>query len=121
MPIRLKRVYEAADEADGRRLLVDRFWPRGLSKDVLRIDDWRRQAAPSPGLCKWFGHDPARWDEFKDRYFRELAERPAIVENLVAECRAGPVTLVFAARDPDHNNAVALKEHLEDRMRRSRA
>lgn len=118
MPIHLKRAYEAADEADGRRLLVDRIWPRGISRDALRLDDWVKEAAPSVGLRKWFDHDPAKWDEFKDRYFRELAKRPRIVEDLLAQCRAGPVTLIFGARNSDCNNAVALKEYLERRIRR---
>jgi uncharacterized protein YeaO (DUF488 family) len=111
--VRLKRAYDAAAKSDGGRVLVDRLWPRGVSKDELRLDDWLKEVAPSTGLRKWFGHDPAKWGAFKARYFRELDEQSEAVERLLARGRAGTVTLVFGAKDVDHNDAVALKEYLD--------
>jgi uncharacterized protein YeaO (DUF488 family) len=111
--VRLKRAYDSAAESDGRRVLVDRLWPRGISKDELQIDDWLKEVAPSTRLRKWFGHDPAKWGAFKDRYFRELDEQSEAVERLLARGREGTVTLVFGAKDVHHNDAVALKEYLE--------
>lgn len=116
MTIRVKRAYDPPEPGDGRRVLVDRVWPRGLSRDALRIDAWFRDLAPSSGLRKWFGHDPAKWDEFRRRYTRELEQRPQDLAELVALARAGDVTLVFGARDTAHNNAVALKAYLERRL-----
>jgi uncharacterized protein YeaO (DUF488 family) len=92
-------------------------WPRGIAKDYLRIDAWLKDLAPSTGLRKWFGHDPAKWDEFRKRYARELEQHADALEELVAQARAGHVTLVFGAKDVEHNNAVALKEQLERRLR----
>jgi uncharacterized protein YeaO (DUF488 family) len=111
--IKLKRAYDAPAKSDGRRVLVDRIWPRGVSKDELRLDDWLKDLAPSARLRSWFGHDPAKWDAFKDRYFRELDERPEAVERLVARSREGTLTLVFGAKDIHHNNAIALREYVE--------
>jgi uncharacterized protein YeaO (DUF488 family) len=111
--VKLKRAYDAPAKSDGRRVLVDRLWPRGVSKDELRLDDWLKDVAPSAGLRKWFEHDPAKWRAFKDRYFRELDEHSKAVERLLAGRRAGTVTLVFGAKDVLHNDAVALKEYLE--------
>jgi uncharacterized protein YeaO (DUF488 family) len=118
MTIGLRRVYEPPAKDDGRRVLVDRVWPRGIARDDLRIDAWLRDLAPSTGLRKWFGHDPAKWDAFKERYARELEQHPDALEQLLDKARAGRVTLVFGARDVLHNNAVALKEHLERRLQR---
>lgn len=112
--IRLKRVYESPSREDGYRVLVERLWPRGISKDSAGIDLWLKEAGASPELRRWFGHDPQRWEEFRRRYFGELRERTAVVKllrELVGE--KGTVTFVFAARDREHNNAVALKEFLE--------
>jgi uncharacterized protein YeaO (DUF488 family) len=117
MPIDLKRAYDPPAKSDGRRILVDRIWPRGIAKDDLRIDAWLKDVAPSTGLRKWFGHDPAEWDEFKKRYARELEQRPEALEELLEKARAGHVTLVFGAKDIEHNNAVALKEILERRLK----
>jgi uncharacterized protein YeaO (DUF488 family) len=117
MPIDLKRAYDPPAKSDGRRILVDRIWPRGIAKDDLRIDAWLKDVAPSTGLRKWFGHDPAKWDEFKKRYARELEQRPEALEELLEKARAGHVTLVFGAKDIEHNNAVALKEILECRLK----
>jgi len=110
-PVRVKRVYEVADVGDGRRILVDRIWPRGIKKDTLEFDAWIRDVAPSPSLRQWFGHDPAKWWEFKRRYRDELNSNPAVSElrNLLA---SGPITLLYSARDTEHNQAVALAEYL---------
>ena len=113
LEIETKRAYDAPAGSDGRRVLVDRVWPRGVTKGELRLDDWVKELAPSSELRKWFGHDPAKWRGFKDRYFKELDERPEELERLLAKCREGTVTLVFGARDTVHNNAVALKAYLE--------
>ena len=113
MPIRLKRVYETPDEADGYRVLVDRLWPRGVKKEEARIDIWLREMAPSSGLRTWFGHDAEKWDEFKRRYFSELERHPELVKELMEKAQAGMVTLVFSSKEERFNNAVALKEYLE--------
>lgn len=115
MPVRLKRVYEVPARADGERVLVDRVWPRGLSKEKAAVDRWLKAIAPSKELRQWFGHDPERWDGFRERYFRELDARPEVVGELVEAAGGGTVTLVFAARDTEHNNAVALREYLRAR------
>ncbi|MGD9787149.1 MAG: DUF488 domain-containing protein [Sulfuricellaceae bacterium] len=111
--LKLKRAYEPPTSDDGFRVLVDRLWPRGVSKDAARIGLWLKEAAPSDELRKWFGHDPARWEEFKRRYFLELARNPEALAPLLGEVRRGPVTLVYAAKDETHNNAVALKAFIE--------
>lgn len=112
--IRTKRVYDLPSKEDGRRVLVDRLWPRGVSKADAQIDEWLKDVAPSDALRKWFGHVPARWDGFKSRYFEELAKQPAVLEQLRAKERNGVITLVYGAKDIEHNNAVALKEYLEN-------
>lgn len=114
-PIAVKRAYDPPDPADGCRVLVDGLWPRGVAKDALRLDDWIREIAPSAALRRWFGHEPARWNGFRERYFAELDDRPDAVARLRATARGGRLTLVFAARDEAHNNAVALKAYLERR------
>jgi uncharacterized protein YeaO (DUF488 family) len=111
--IQFKRAYEPPAPDDGCRILVDRLWPRAVSKDAAQIDLWLKELAPSAELRKWFGHDPCKWAEFRMRYFRELDERPDAVAQLRAIIRKGPVTLVYGARDQEHNDAVALKEYLE--------
>jgi uncharacterized protein YeaO (DUF488 family) len=108
--VRLKRAYEAPAASDGRRLLVDRLWPRGLSKTEAAIDEWVKEIAPSTGLRKWFGHDPARWDEFRRRYAEEIAGHADLLAHLRALARKGPVTLVYSARDEIHNDAVVLRQ-----------
>jgi uncharacterized protein YeaO (DUF488 family) len=118
MSIVLKRAYEPAAQNDGYRVLVDRVWPRGVTKDALRIDAWLKELAPSAGLRQWFGHDPAKWAEFKQRYARELEARSEQLEELAERARRGRVTLIFGARDTERNNAVALKEQLERRLTR---
>ena len=113
MTIRLKRVYEPPSKEDGVRILVERLWPRGLSKEKAAIDQWTKEIAPSPELRKWFGHDPARWEEFRRRYRAELDQKSDLLHGLKQRIRHGPVTLVYAARDESHNSALLLKEYLE--------
>jgi uncharacterized protein YeaO (DUF488 family) len=111
--IKLKRAYESPESDDGLRVLVDRLWPRGVSKSSARIDLWLKEIAPSAALRKWFGHDPAKWNKFRVRYFQELQKKRETVEQLVEHVRHGTVTLVYGAKDQEHNDAVALKEFLE--------
>jgi uncharacterized protein YeaO (DUF488 family) len=118
MTIDLQRAYDPPAKSGGRRILVDRVWPRGIAKHDLQIDAWLKDLAPSTELRKWFGHDPKKWDEFRKRYARELDQRSEALEELLEKARAGHVTLVFGAKDAEHNNAVALKEHLERRLKR---
>ena len=113
MDIRLKRVYEKPPKADGRRVLVDRTWPRGLNKQQARIDQWLQEITPSTELRKWFSHDPARWNEFKKRYAAELDNYRPQLEQLARAAKKQRVSLLFGARDTKHNNAVALKDYLE--------
>ena len=116
MPIGLKRAYDPPAASDGLRILVDRVWPRGMRRDALQVDAWLKDLAPSTKLRKWFAHDPKKWHEFKKRYARELEQRADAVKQLVARAKAGHVTLVFGAKDVEHNNAVALKEYLQRRL-----
>jgi uncharacterized protein YeaO (DUF488 family) len=116
MSIGLKRAYDPPQRSDGYRVLVDRIWPRGITKDDLKVDAWLKEVAPSTDLRKWFGHDPKKWDEFKRRYGRELEPHAAALKQLVERARAGRVTLVFGAKDSEHNQAVVIKEHLERRL-----
>ena len=116
MGIRVKRVYEPASTRDGRRILVDRLWPRGLSKADAKIDDWPKDIAPSTELRKWFGHDPERWSEFKRRYFAELESKPDTVRALLDYVRAGTVTFLYSSKERRLNNVVALKEYVESRL-----
>ncbi len=113
--IRLKRVYESRQAADGKRFLVERLWPRGVRKDALPMDGWLRDVAPSPELRSWFGHRPDRWAEFQLRYRQEL-EASSAWQPLADAARTGDVTLLFSARDVAHNAAAALKAFLEDRL-----
>lgn len=113
MPIRLKRVYENAKPADGFRILVERLWPRGVSKADAKVDLWQKEAAPSSELRRWFDHDAEKWPEFKRRYWAELAGNEAALAPIRENIAAGPVTFVFASRETEFNNAVALKEYLE--------
>jgi uncharacterized protein YeaO (DUF488 family) len=113
--IKLKRVYDPVERGDGQRVLVERLWPRGLRKEDARVTEWLRDIAPSPVLRRWYGHEPARWTEFKRRYRAELRrpERRRLLEALADQARRGTVTLVFAARDPERNSAVLVREELE--------
>ena len=114
--ISVKRVYDPPSPSDGKRFLVDRLWPRGLRASALRIDGWLKDVAPSDALRRWFGHDPRRWEEFVRRYHAELDAHPQAWAPLVQAVREGRVTLLFSARDPEHNNAVALRMYLLGRM-----
>jgi uncharacterized protein YeaO (DUF488 family) len=111
--IRTKRVYEKPSREDGTRVLVDRLWPRGISKDGAKVDEWLREIAPSDRLRKWFRHDPDRWDGFKRKYMKELESRRDLREKLKDISKSGTLTLVYSARDEVHNQAIALKEFLE--------
>ncbi len=112
MDIQLKRVTEAPARSDGQRVLVDRLWPRGKSREVLKLDHWLRDIAPSTSLRQWFDHDPVKWVQFRRKYFVELDKNTAAVAELRDLFQRGPVTLVYAATDTIHNNAVALREYL---------
>ncbi len=117
-PIRIRRVYEPAQPGEGERVLVDRLWPRGMTKQRAGLDDWCRDAAPSPALRKWFGHDPKRWAVFRRKYATELREHPAQLEAIRTKSRAGPVTLLYGARDPRINHAIVLRDLLLRRRKR---
>jgi len=110
-----KRVYDSAEAKDGKRFLVDRLWPRGLSKHTARLDGWLKEIAPSDELRKWFHHDPEKWKEFQKRYSAELKEKPESIRPLVEAARKGTVTLLFGAKDFEHNNAIVLKAFLSRR------
>jgi uncharacterized protein YeaO (DUF488 family) len=114
--IRTKRVYEPAEPNDETRVLVDRLWPRGIRKEQLILDAWYKEAAPSRRLRLWFGHDPARWDEFRKRYFAELDSNPEAWRSLVELARSGNVTLLYSAKNEENNNAAALKDYLESKL-----
>jgi uncharacterized protein YeaO (DUF488 family) len=114
MTIHLKRIYEPPGTADGYRILVERLWPLGISKEHAKVNLWVKDAGASPGLRTWFGHDPLKWEEFCRKYFEEIRSRPAVIRELVDAIRTHEtVTFLFAAHDVDHNNAVALQEFLE--------
>ncbi len=113
--IHLKRAYEKSSAEDGVRILVERLWPRGLAKARAAVDLWMKDVAPSPNLRTWFGHDPARWNQFKQRYWIELKDRKGAVDVLRRKAKEGKVTFVYAAHDEEHNGALALKEFVEQR------
>jgi len=110
--LQIKRIYDKPDTADGRRILVDRLWPRGVNKERAKIDLWLKDIAPSNELRKWFSHVPARWPEFRKRYKEELKGKRALVKQLAEELKKGNITLLFSAKDTEHNNAAVLKELL---------
>jgi uncharacterized protein YeaO (DUF488 family) len=116
MGVQIKRVYDPPLRSDGRRYLIDRLWPRGLSKAALHLTDWLKDLAPSPELRNWFGHDPGRYPDFRQRYRAELDRRTALVQRLVTEARSGTVTLLFAAHDAEHSNASVLLELMRQRL-----
>jgi uncharacterized protein YeaO (DUF488 family) len=113
MDIRLKRAYEPASPEDGYRVLIDRLWPRGLSRQEAKLDDWEKELPPSTGLRRWFGHDPRRFEEFRRRYIEELRDERPRLTALRRRAREGTLTLVYSARDTDHNDAVLLAEVLK--------
>ena len=110
--ITLKRAYDPVSRNDGTRFLVERLWPRGVSKAKLRVDAWLKEVGPTAELRKWFSHDPEKWDEFRRRYIRELRSHPEAWQPIVSAARRGRVTLVYSSHDTLHNNAVALQEYL---------
>ena len=114
--IRIKRVYEAATPEDGARFLVERLWPRGIKKEALRMDGWLKEVSPSPELREWFNHDPLKWDEFQRRYRAELDAHPAAWQPLLDAAKKGNLTLLYAARDTEHNSALLLKAYLEEKF-----
>jgi uncharacterized protein YeaO (DUF488 family) len=114
--IDIARVYDAPAAEGSFRVLVDRIWPRGVKKEALQLDAWMKDLAPSSALRKWFNHDPARWDEFRTRYFAELADKDALIAGLLEQAKRKPLLLLFGARDEQHNNAVALREYLQGRV-----
>lgn len=116
MAVRIKRAYEPAERSDGYRVLIDRIWPRGVSKENARLDEWARELAPSSELRRWFAHDPAKFDEFRRRHCRELADHEEKLQELRRRGREGTLTLVYSARDTEHNDAVVLAELLRRRL-----
>lgn len=116
--IRIARDYDDDDAgaSDGARILVDRLWPRGVSKSDLDYDEWIKEVAPSTELREWFDHDPTKWPEFRKRYRAELDDNPDAVERLLDWCRKGSVTLLYGAKDREHNQAVVLRDYLADRL-----
>ena len=116
MPIVLKRAYEKPSVEDDKRILVERLWPRGLKKEQARIDEWLKDVAPSIELRKWYGHDPAKWADFKKRYWKELDANCRMVEKLSDECKNRKVTFVFGSKEEKLNNASALKEYIETKF-----
>jgi uncharacterized protein YeaO (DUF488 family) len=119
LKLSLKRAYDPPESEDGERILVERLWPRGLTKDKADLDGWLKEIAPSAELRKWYGHVVERWPEFQKRYHAELGapEKQALIQDLIARARKGRVTLIYAAKDTEHNSAVALKEFLGQNVR----
>lgn len=117
--IHLKRVYEQESPDEGNRFLVERLWPRGIRKSDLPLDGWLKDAGPSTGLRKWFAHDPAKWREFRRKYFEELEGNPNAWAPVLAAARKGAVTLLYSSHDEQHNNAVALRDFLEQKLRKN--
>ena len=116
--LKLKRAYDPVSTTDGTRILVERLWPRGLSKAKVHVDAWRKDVSPSTDLRKWFKHDPTKWPQFRRKYFRELDKRPEAWRPILSKARRGIVTLVYSSHDAAHNNAVALQEYLRPKTRR---
>ncbi len=114
LDLQVKRAYDAVEPEDGYRVLIDHVWPRGISRERARLDEWARELAPSDELRRWFDHVPERFEEFRERYRRELQAHPELLEQLRERARTGRVTIVYAARDREHNNAVVLAELLRD-------
>ena len=114
--ISIERIYNPV-KGDGLRILVDRLWPRGLTKDEAKIDLWLKEISPSNELRKWYGHDPARWVEFKKKFFQELDQKKELVEQILIRAKEEDLILLYGAKDEEHNNAVALKEYIETILR----
>jgi len=119
--LKIKRAYDPAADDDGVRMLVDRLWPRGMSKDEARVDVWLKDIAPSDELRKWFSHDPAKWAEFRKRYERELEQKKEFVQQIIDMLAEGRVTLLYSAKDDERNNAVVLREFIAETLKRRRS
>ena len=117
--VNVKRIYEPSSQDDGKRILIDRLWPRGLKKEDARIDEWIKEIAPSNELRKWFDHDPNKWGEFKKRFFTELHGKEDVVDGIISAARKGTLTLLFGSKEERLNNAVALKEYVDAKMNAS--
>ncbi len=118
--VKIKRIYDKPSDTDDFRILVDRLWPRGVSKKDAKVELWLKDVAPGNDLRTWFGHDPEKWDEFKRRYFKELGaltEKKELLNVIIEHSRKGAVTLLYAAKDEDHNNAAALREYLHTKYK----
>jgi len=116
--LKIKRVYENAEANDGTRFLVERLWPRGMKKEELKMEAWLKDVAPSDGLRKWFAHDPLKWKEFQKRYRAELESNPNAWKPILESAKRGDVTLLYSARDIEHNNAVFLNSFLEEHIKK---
>lgn len=116
--LKIKRVYEPPEPADGARFLVERLWPRGVKKEALKMDAWLKDAAPSPGLRKWYAHDVSKWREFQRRYRAELENNPEAWKPILEAAQRGNVALLYSAHDMEHNSALALKSFVEERLRK---
>ncbi len=116
--VKVKRVYEGAESADGTRFLVERLWPRGMKKESLKMEAWLKDAAPSDDLRRWFAHDPLKWKEFQKRYRAELAANPNAWSPLLEAASHGTITLLYSAHDTEHNNAIVLQSFLEQRLKK---
>lgn len=116
MPIFMKRAYDEASSDDGKRILVERLWPRGLKKEKAKLDEWLKDVAPSTELRKWYGHDPAKWEKFKEKYWRELQDKESLISRLAQEAESNKITFVFGSKEEKLNNAAALKEYIEKRF-----
>ena len=110
--IKIKRIYEPASADDGKRIYIDRLWPRGMKKEEVKIDEWLKEISPSDALRKWFGHDPSKYEEFKRRYIKELQKHSETLERIRKDAKGKTVTLLFSAKDVEHNNATVIKEIL---------
>jgi len=119
--IKLKRVYDPVADDDGTRFLVERQWRRGIKKSDLQMQAWLKDVAPSSSLRQWFSHDPKKWNDFRERYFRELRSNVRALEPLMAAAKQGTVTLLYSSRDSEHNNAVALRDYIEGQSRKNRS
>jgi uncharacterized protein YeaO (DUF488 family) len=120
MPVQIKRVYEPASSTDGYRVLIDRLWPRGVSRDSAKLDEWMKELAPSTELRQWFGHDPGRFEEFRRRYIEELREGRPLLTALRRRARDATLTLVYSAHDTEHNDAVVLAQVLRSGLPKTR-
>jgi uncharacterized protein YeaO (DUF488 family) len=114
--LKIKRVYESAEASDGMRFLVERLWPRGIRKENLQMKAWLKEVAPSPSLRSWYAHDPGKWEQFQQRYRAELKSNPEAWQPILEESRRGDVTLLYSARDTEHNSALLLKSFLEEQL-----